>query len=175
MPDATLPARRRTKAPRRRPLARTALALLLLAMAAGQLSDVDGFAGILGNYRVLPDGLLVPVAWALAGAEAMAGGMLLQGRRCGATLALAVALAWTALGAQAFARGLALENCGCFGVHLGQRLRWWVLLEDAEFVALAGWVRRGEARRAWRRRADRAVSCRPLPPALAGSAPQSGA
>lgn len=51
---------------------------------------------------------------------------------------------WSALAVQAFARGLAVENCGCFGVHLGQSLRWWVLLEDAEFVALAAWVRRTE-------------------------------
>ena len=69
-----------------RPSARTALAVLLLAMAAGQLSDVGGFVRILATY-------------------------------------------------------LALHNCGCFGVHLGQPLQWWVLLEDAEFVALAAWVR----------------------------------
>jgi len=47
----------------------------------------------------------------------------------------------TALVLQAFARGLALHNCGCFGVHPGQPLPWWGLLEDAEFVARAGWVR----------------------------------
>lgn len=64
---------------------------------------------------------------------------LLRHRRSGSLLALAVAMIWSALAVQAFARGLAVENCGCFGVHLGQSLRWWVLLEDAEFVALAAW------------------------------------
>jgi hypothetical protein len=55
---------------------------------------------------------------------------------------VAVAVVWSLLAAQAFARGLAVGNCGCFGVRLGQPLRWWVLVEDAEFVALAVWVRR---------------------------------
>lgn len=126
--------------------ARALLAVLLLAMAAGQLSDVVGFAGVLAGYRALPDPLLVPAAWVLASAEAMTGVALLRSRRCGGILALAVAVAWAALALQAFARGLPLDNCGCFGVHLGQPLRWWVLLEDAEFVALAAWVRRAERR-----------------------------
>jgi hypothetical protein len=58
-----------------------------------------------------------------------------------------VALTWSALGAQAFARGLALESCGCFGVHLGQPLRWWVLLEDVELIvwSVLVWRRIGAA------------------------------
>jgi hypothetical protein len=46
-----------------------------------------------------------------------------------ATLATAVAVTWTLLGTQAFVSGLPIDNCGCFGVHLGQPLRWSVLLE----------------------------------------------
>lgn len=49
------------------------------------------------------------------------------------------------LGIQAFARGLALDNCGCFGVYAAQPLRWWVLVEDVEVVALAVWVVRRPA------------------------------
>lgn len=147
MPDRTIleaaPHRRATAPSRRRslPPARTALAVLLLAMATGQLSDVGGFARILGTYQVLPHGLLTPAAWMAAGTETLAGVLLLGGRHNGGCWALVVALAWTVLSLQAFARGLALDNCGCFGVHLGQRLRWWVLVEDAEFVALAAYVR----------------------------------
>lgn len=62
-------------------------------------------------------------------------------RRRAASIAVAVAVAWSALGVQAFARGLVLDNCGCFGVYAAQPLRWWVLVEDAQFVALAVWVR----------------------------------
>jgi hypothetical protein len=126
--------------------ARGLLAVLLLAMAAGQLSDVAGFARLLGGYRLLPHWLLSPAAWGLAGTEAMAGVAMLRHRRGGSRLALAVAVVWPAFALQAFARGVALDNCGCFGVYFGQPLRWWVLLEDAEFVALAGWVRRAERR-----------------------------
>ena len=131
---------------RRRSPARILLAVLLVAMAAGQLSDVDGFVRILGTYQVLPGDLPTFAAWILIVTEAVAGVALLRGAQGGATLAVAVALAWTALGAQAFVRGLPITNCGCFGVHLGQGLRWWVLLEDAEFIALAAWVRRAGRR-----------------------------
>jgi hypothetical protein len=122
MREQTLPALRpaQPEPPSRSspPLARTILAVLLLAMAAGQLSDVGGFARILGTYRLLPTALLVPTAWVLAGAEVMAGILLLRGRRCGVSLALTVTGVWTVLAIEAFARGLPLRNCGCFGVHL---------------------------------------------------------
>lgn len=139
-------ARARVRARRLPAPARGLLAVLLLAMAAGQLSDVAGFARVLDGYRLLPHWLLSPAAWGLAGAEAMAGLALLRRRGGGSGLALAVAIVWSAFAVQAFARGVALDNCGCFGVHFGQSLRWWVLLEDVEFVALAAWVRRSERR-----------------------------
>lgn len=44
----------------------------------------------------------------------------------------------TVLGAQAFARGLAVDNCGCFGVYLGQPLRWWVPLQDGLLLLYSG-------------------------------------
>jgi hypothetical protein len=127
-------------------MARRFLALVLLAMAAGQLSDRTGFVDVLETYRLGGR----PTAWALAitivVAEAVSGaGLIRRGgalRRLTPAVAVAVAVVWTVLGAQAFARGLALDNCGCFGVHLAQPLRWWILVEDAEFVTLAWWVRR---------------------------------
>lgn len=127
-------------------MARRILAVLLLAMAAGQVSDLTGFVDVLETYEVGGR----TTAWALAIplvlAEVLAGVGLLRRvgsiRQLAPSLAVAVAVAWTVLGTQAFARGLTLDNCGCFGVHLAQPLRWWILLEDAEFIALAWWVRR---------------------------------
>lgn len=98
---------------------------------------------------MLPGDVTTLAAWILIATEALAGVALLRRARGGATLAIAVAVAWTVLGTQAFIRGLPIANCGCFGVHLGQPLRWWVLLEDADFIALAAWVcrdGRGEPR-----------------------------
>jgi hypothetical protein len=131
---------------RGRPLARPLLTGLLLAMAAGQASDLGGFARVLDTYRVFPSALPVVAAVAFVALEAAAGVTLLRRQHCGAALSVAVALAWTVLGTQAFVRGLALANCGCFGVHLAQPLRWWILIEDAEFISLAAWIRRAERR-----------------------------
>lgn len=127
-----------------RGIARIALALLLLAMAAGQLADLRGFVGVLGDYPVASTPLTWIVAVGLAAGEATGGALLLtrsaSTRARGAAAALAVAVAWSVLALSAFVPGRAIENCGCFGVYLAQPLRWWVLIEDAEFVALATWV-----------------------------------
>ena len=133
-------------------LARFALAALLFAMAAGQVSNPAGFVDILVTYRVGGTAAAVLLALAVVGGElAAAIGLVSTSaarRHEAASVALAVAVAWSALGLQAFARGLSLDNCGCFGVHLGQPLRGWVLLQDAEFVALAWWVRARDNRSA---------------------------
>lgn len=113
-------------------------------MAAAQLSDPHGFVDIMATYRVGGGAVAAALGAALITGE-IAGAVGLWGgprrRRRAATVALAAAVAWGLLGAQAFARGIALDNCGCFGVHAGQPLRWWVLIEDLEFIALAWWVR----------------------------------
>ena len=134
--------------PRRRGAARWVLATLLAAMAAAQLSDLQGFIDIVATYRVGSGAVAGALGAALITGE-IAGAVGLWGgppRRQAGTVALAVAVGWSVLGAQAFARGIAVDNCGCFGVHAGQQLRWWVLIEDLEFIALAWWVRgRGAA------------------------------
>ena len=130
--------------------ARTVLAGLLAAMALGQASDLDGFEAALAGYRAIPGAVLGHTARLLAALEAVAAVALIRRWRGGEVLALTIAGLWTAAGVDAFARGLALRNCGCFGTQLRQPLRWWVLVEDAEFVALATWVllqaRRRQAR-----------------------------
>jgi hypothetical protein len=124
-------------------IARLVLAGLLLAMAAGQIADLPGFVELLRRY---PVGSSVPwlLAVALIIGEAGGGALLLSRapatRSTGATMALAVAVAWSVLALAAFTLGRAIDNCGCFGVYLGQPLRWWVLIEDLEFVLLALWV-----------------------------------
>ena len=125
---------------RRLPLARSVLAGIMAAMALGQASDLGGFEASLAGYRVVPGGLLGPVARLVVIAEAVAAVALIRRWRGGEALGLVVAGLWTAAGVEAFARGLSLRNCGCFGTQLQQPLGWWVLVEDAEFVALATWV-----------------------------------
>lgn len=126
-------------------MARLVLAGLLFAMAAGQLSNPAGFVDIVASYRIggtafAATGAAELIAGELAGAVGLVTTSPSR-RHHAASVALAVAVTWSVLGMQAFARGLDLDNCGCFGVHLGQPLRWWVLAEDVEFIALAWWVR----------------------------------
>lgn len=132
-------------APKPRSAARLALAALLFAMAAGQLSDLSGFVDIVASYGLGGTAVAGLAAAALiAGEVAAAAGLVSRDqkrRHRAASVAVAVALAWGVLAVQAFARGMALDNCGCFGVHAGQPLRWWVLIEDLEFLALAWWIR----------------------------------
>ena len=114
---------------------------LLLVMAVAQASDLPGFHGVIRSYEVRRS-LAWPLVLVLVGGAAVGGiGLLrVRGARTSAIVALSVAVLWSALAIQAFARGLEVDNCGCFGVHLAQPLRWWILLEDMWFVGLAAWV-----------------------------------
>lgn len=139
-----------TQASKSRPVARLALAALFFTMAAGQLSNLSGFVDIVASYGIGGTAVAGFAATALIAGELTAAAGLVSRDHTrqyrAASVAVAVALAWGVLAAQAFARGIALDNCGCFGVHAGQPLRWWVLIEDLEFLALAWWVRAKAAR-----------------------------
>jgi hypothetical protein len=122
-------------------LAALVYAALLSSMAAGQLASLGRFGDALAGYGVFgPAAESAAVAVPLAELAVAVGLAIVPVRRAAGVLGLAVALFWSALAAQAFARGLKLENCGCFGAYLAQELRWWVLLEDAEFLLLAWWA-----------------------------------
>lgn len=123
-------------------IARPILGVLLLAMGVGQASNLPAFVDIMETYGLGGSATAVVLSIALLVVELLGGVGLLAHRRSAASVAVLVALAWTAIGLQAFARGLDVPNCGCFGTHLSQPLRWWVLVQDAEFVALAWWVHR---------------------------------
>jgi hypothetical protein len=131
-------------------LARYYLAGLLALMALGQLLSWIDFNDIIVTYG-LGSGVSSTLAPLLTGLEIFAAVGLLQSRpqlRLWASYAaLAATVIWAALAVQAFVRGLALDNCGCFGRFLGQPLRWWILLEDVAFVALAVYVYRKLTRR----------------------------
>lgn len=123
--------------------ARRILGLLLVAMGAGKLSDVTGYARALAAFRIVPVAAQAVVAWSWLAGELVAGALLLAGgrlARVGAIAAVAINLAYAALTTQAFARHLSIDNCTCFGVHLRQRLSWFVLLQDAYMIALSVWV-----------------------------------
>lgn len=132
--------------------ARVILAVLLIAMGAGKLSDLDGYARALAAFALIPPGALPTVAAAWTALELAGGLLLLVGARAGAVAALLSSVGYAVLTTQAYARHLDVRNCTCFGVHLAQRLSWLVLLQDAYMIALSLYVLVAVARRSRRRR-----------------------
>jgi hypothetical protein len=135
--------------------ARRILGLLLVAMGIGKLADVAGYAHALAAFRVIPVAALAAVAWAWLAAELASGALLLAGERAlaggrvaiaGAFGAIVINLAYAAMTTQAFVRHLSIDNCTCFGVHLRQRLGWFVLLQDAYMIAFSVYVAVGAMR-----------------------------
>lgn len=149
--------------------ARRLLGILLVAMAAGKTSDLHGYFEALGAFRAFGEAARPFVGGAFVVLE-LGGGVLLLGggrpARLGAIAAVVVSVGYAALTTQAFARGLTVDNCTCFGVHLQQRLSWWVLVQDGYMLAWSAVV----TWRAWRGDGAR----RPTPRSPAGSPARSG-
>ncbi len=132
------------------PIARLLFALLVLAMATGQLLSFSAFVQAIASYQIAGETLSLILSVALVAAELFAGIGLLAGRPRSRYLAgsvgFGVAVTWSALAVQAFLRGLDVANCGCFGRYLAQRLSWYVLLQDAYFLILAYLAMRSASR-----------------------------
>jgi len=109
----------------RLPLA-VVLGLVLAYSASVKLIDLDGFARIIDNYRLLPEWSVNSVAVFVAALEAVLAAALVFGpdgrdgqggyRQAGALLAGAVFLVFAALAGVAVARGLDIA-CGCFSTN----------------------------------------------------------
>jgi hypothetical protein len=130
--------------------ARWLLVLVFAATGLGKLLDIQGFAAVLAEYRVLPAAVTAPVGLALALGELVVAGGLASRRwlRPAAFGALALSLGNAALLSVTLWRGIALANCGCFGVHWPRPLQPWTPLEDLVLAGLAALVlARPEARR----------------------------
>ena len=107
-----------------------AAALVLAAVfgTAGppKLAARDAFAGVLANYRLLPDRLVTPVALVLPGLEiAVALGLLLPATRPPAALgACLLLLLFAAAMAVNLLRGRSDIDCGCAIGLLRERIGW---------------------------------------------------
>jgi hypothetical protein len=108
---------------------RTLVALVFFAAAVGKMRHWLAFQGVLANYRLLPDALVVPMAYLLPPVEALLALWLVTAEH--ATWAIAGAAALLCLFAVAMAvnltRGRRAIDCGCFQSALRQNLSWaWV-------------------------------------------------
>lgn len=120
---------------------RLVLGALLTMMALSQLASFGAMPGILTAYGVTGGAASAVLAVMLIAGEAAVGVCFLARPRSKAVVPVwmytAVSLVWALLAVQAYARGLTVTNCGCFGTHLAQPLRWFVLVEDGLLLVYA--------------------------------------
>lgn len=119
--------------------ARLVLAAVFAMAAFAKLRALDEFAGVVHNYRVLPEWLVCPVAYGLPPFEvAIAFGLLIEPTRAFAAGAAAVLLAVFALAMAAnLARRRVEIDCGCFASSLKQRISWALVGRNLVLIGLA--------------------------------------
>ena len=96
------------------------------------------FFGVVANYRLLPGGLVAPVAVLLPPAEMLIGILLLsaQMRPFGALAAILLLGVFAAAMAINLRRGRAQIDCGCGHTILKQTLSWTLVTRNAGLAAL---------------------------------------
>ena len=106
-------------------LACRALGALVFATAvAGKIAHRHELAGVVANYRLMPEALSVPAAWVTVGLEtlvvlSLVGGFYLE---AGAALAIALLCLFALAMGINLARGRREIDCGCFQSGLRQTL-----------------------------------------------------
>lgn len=98
--------------------------LVFAASVGGKIEHRHELAGVVANYRLLPQRLAAPAAWLVVALECLTALSLLSGVRLAAGAALAMALLGGFALAMAInlARGRREIDCGCFQSGLRQRL-----------------------------------------------------
>ena len=121
-------------------LARWGLAGIFLWSGLLKALDVPGFAAVVGAWRLLPEALLLPVAFALPLAEVVAGVALALDLEGGLEAIAAMLLGFSGLLAYGIVAGMDVP-CGCFGDDEGSLagLRT-ALLRDLVFLAVVGFL-----------------------------------
>ncbi|HEY3611252.1 MAG TPA: MauE/DoxX family redox-associated membrane protein [Pseudonocardiaceae bacterium] len=126
-------------------LCRLGLAAVWLISGSVKAVDPNQTYAAVGAYRVLPSGLVSPVAAVLPFLELAFGLLVLVGigTRLMGVLSGLLLLVYIAGVAQSWARGLTID-CGCFGgggqVAAGQTQYPQEILRDTGFVILAVWL-----------------------------------
>jgi uncharacterized membrane protein YphA (DoxX/SURF4 family) len=95
------------------------------------------FAGAIGDYKVLPDWAVAPLARTLPWVELLLGALLIVGcwKRTAATAVSLLLAGFFTLLVRAFALHMDI-SCGCFG-PTGDPISWKTLLRDGSLLALS--------------------------------------
>lgn len=99
-------------------------ALVFAAAVAGKIKHRHELAGVVANYRLLPEALAASAAWMIVGFECLVVLSLVSGEwlAVGATLAIALLVGFALAMGINLARGRHEIDCGCFQSGLRQRL-----------------------------------------------------
>jgi hypothetical protein len=110
--------------------------LVFLLAASDKLRHRDLLPGVIANYRLLPGGLVQPVAVALPLLELLVALALLAGNRPAAPLAaIALLLLFAAAMAINIQRGRRHIDCGCGHAGLRQQLGWPLVVRNLAMAA----------------------------------------
>lgn len=99
-------------------------ALVFAAAVAGKIKHRYELAGVVANYRLLPESLAASAAWVIVGLECLVVLALVSGvwLAVGAMLAIALLVGFALAMGINLARGRDEIDCGCFQSGLRQRL-----------------------------------------------------
>ncbi|MGB6487245.1 MAG: MauE/DoxX family redox-associated membrane protein [Steroidobacteraceae bacterium] len=99
-------------------------ALVFAAAVVGKIRHRHELAGVVANYRLLPEPLAASAAWMIVGLECLVVLSLVSGvwLAAGATLAIVLLAGFALAMAINLARGRHEIDCGCFQSGLRQRL-----------------------------------------------------
>lgn len=122
-------------------------ALVFATAAGGKLKYRHELAGVVANYRLLPESLAAAAAWTVLGLEVLAALSLASGVRVRAGAAVAIGLLCVfalAMGIN-LARGRREIDCGCFQSGLRQRLSAGLMVRNVLLAAALAPVLAGAA------------------------------
>jgi uncharacterized membrane protein YphA (DoxX/SURF4 family) len=123
-------------------LLRVALGAVFIWASWEKIADPAGFATIIDNYRILPQGWSGPLALLLPWIEAVCGVLLITGLLLNGSLVLVNAMLLVFFGAllSSYVRGIDIA-CGCFTNALtSARSIVYDMLRDVVFLAIGLWV-----------------------------------
>ncbi|MDE2261790.1 MAG: methylamine utilization protein MauE [Gammaproteobacteria bacterium] len=112
-------------------------ALVFVAAVGGKIRHRHELAGVVANYRLLPQRLAAPAAWMIVGLECLAALSLISGLRLrtGAVLSIALLGGFALAMSINLARGRREVDCGCFQSGLRLRLSAALVARNAVLAA----------------------------------------
>ncbi|MHB8812812.1 MAG: MauE/DoxX family redox-associated membrane protein [Steroidobacteraceae bacterium] len=113
-------------------------ALVFATAVGGKMRHRHELAGVVANYRLLPEGLAATAAWAIVGMECVVVLSLVSGvwLAAGAGLAIALLVGFALAMGVNLARGRHEIDCGCFQSGLRQRLSAALVVRNLVLAAL---------------------------------------